>query len=475
MSNLPATWCEITIDQLGRITTGNTPSKSDPRNFGTACPWVKPPDLNPQTPVTDTEEGLSEHGTAFARVLPAGAVLVCCIGSLGKVGLAGVPLATNQQINSIAFDDRLVEARYGFYYCQTLTNWLSKNASATTVSIVNKTTFSKAPFILAPREEQKRIVAEIEKQLTRLDASVAALKRVQANLKRYRASVLKAACEGRLVPTEAELARRGNTRSSVVHKTSKDALPEGWKWATLSELSDIQGGIQKQPSRRPVKNTYPFLRVANVLRGRLDLHEMHSVELFTGELEKLRLQKDDLLIVEGNGSPSQIGRMAIWNGEILNCAHQNHIIRARLTPGALPAYVQAYWNSPRGSSTVLEVASSTSGLYTLSVSKVGRIPIPLPPVSEQARIVEEIDRRLSSVEEIERETDSDLKKAERLRQSILKRAFEGKLVPQDPNDEPAAALLERIRGTAIPGPSPGGPKTRRSNRPPLIAKETANA
>lgn len=300
---------------------------------------------------------------------------------------------------------------------------------------------------IPPLAEQIRISDEIEKQFTRLDAAVAALKRVQSNLKRYRAAVLKAACEGRLVPTEAELARR--KPHSGANKPSSDTIPEGWKWVTLSELSEIQGGIQKQPSRRPVKNTYPFLRVANVLRGRLDLHEMHSVELFNGELEKLKLQKDDLLIVEGNGSPSQIGRMAIWKGEIENCVHQNHIIRARLTPGALPAYVQAYWNSPRGSSTVLEVASSTSGLYTLSVSKVGRIPIPLPPVSEQARIVEEIDRRLSSIEEIECEVDCDLKRAERLRQAILKCAFKGKLVPQDPNDESASVLLERIRGTAI--------------------------
>jgi type I restriction enzyme S subunit len=328
-------------------------------------------------------------------------------------------------------------------------------------------------------------------------------------LKRYRAAVLKAACEGRLVPTEAELAlsegrpyepaatllerilaerrsrwqvrRLSKARASGRDVTKGDltgtynnppeadessllSLPQGWKWATLSQLSEIQGGIQKQPSRRPAKNPYPFLRVANVLRGRLDTDEMHEVELFEGELEKLRLDQGDLLIVEGNGSPSEIGRMAIWKSEIKNCVHQNHIIRARLLGGILPKYVEAFWNSPGGAATVLEVASSTSGLYTLSVSKVGRIPIPLPPSAEQIRIVEEIDRRLSSVEEIGGQVGSDTKRAARLRQAILKQAFEGKLVPQDPTDEAASVLIERIRSKREAAPKASSTASRRRRK-----------
>jgi type I restriction enzyme S subunit len=136
--------------------------------------------------------------------------------------------------------------------------------------------------------------------------------------------------------------------------------------------------------------------------------------------------------------------MAIWDGQISDCVHQNHIIRARLLGGTLPVYASAYWNSPDGSECVFDVASSTSGLYTLSVSKVSRIPIPLPPLAEQQRIVAEVERRLSIIEELEALVNANLKRAERLRQSILKRAFEGKLVPQDPNDEPASVLLDRI-------------------------------
>jgi type I restriction enzyme S subunit len=194
-------------------------------------------------------------------------------------------------------------------------------------------------FLPSSLAEQRRIVGEIEKQFTRLEAGVAVLRRVQANLHRYRAAVLKAACEG------------------------------DWPRKPLADVAEIQGGIQKQPSRRPVKNHYPYLRVANVLRGCLDLSEMSRMELFDDELRKLRLQAGDLLIVEGNGSVSEIGRMAIWKNEVKDCVHQNHIIRARLAKGVLPKFAAIYWNSPDGQRRITEVASSTSGLYTLSGAK----------------------------------------------------------------------------------------------------------
>ena len=336
--------------------------------------------------------------------------------------------------------------------------------------------FADYPIPLPPLVEQRRIVAAIETQFARLDASVAALRRAQANLRRYRASVLKDACEGRLVPAEAVLARsegreyepaavllervlaqrrarwqsqdkrRGKYREpSAPDASALPQLPEGWTWATVEQLAEVQGGIQKQPKRAPADNPYPFLRVANVLRGSLDLQEVHQIELFPGELDKLRLFSGDLLIVEGNGSPSQIGRMAIWKGEIEDCVHQNHIIRARLYNGIVPEYVESYWNSPTGASQVSIVASSTSGLYTLSVSKVSVLPIPLPPLAEQRRIVAEVERRLSVAQQAEATVEASLARAERLRQSILKQAFSGRLVPQDPDDEPASVLLERIR------------------------------
>jgi type I restriction enzyme S subunit len=176
----------------------------------------------------------------------------------------------------------------------------------------------------------------------------------------------------------------------------------------------------------------------------LDLTSIEKMELFGNELNILRLIEGDLLIVEGNGSKSEIGRSALWKEEIQNCVHQNHIIRVRLS-NIIPEYLDFYWNSPGGNQRVRDVAASTSGLYTLSVGKVSRMPVPLPPFSEQERIVSEVEWYLSLINQLEATVEVNLKRAERLRQSILREAFAGRLVPQDPNDEPASNLLERIR------------------------------
>jgi type I restriction enzyme S subunit len=134
------------------------------------------------------------------------------------------------------------------------------------------------------------------------------------------------------------------------------------------------------------------------MRGKLDLSEVHRIELFGDELARLRLESGDLLIVEGNGSPSEIGRLGIWDGSIQDCVHQNHIIRARLRRGILPAYVAAYWNSADGARELLNLASSTSGLYTLSVRKVSGFAIPLAPIEEQGRIVAEIESQFTRLD-----------------------------------------------------------------------------
>ena len=175
-------------------------------------------------------------------------------------------------------------------------------------------------------------------------------------------------------------------------------LPSGWEWVNTGSIAHVQGGIQKQPKRRPVANRFPFLRVANVPRGRLDLNEVHEIELFDGEIDRYRLQPGDLLVVEGNGSPDQIGRAALWHGEIQDCVHQNHLIRVRPTSAILPEYLAYYWNAPRTTEYLRSVASSTSGLYVLTASKVRSVRIPLPSVVEQERIVGAIEEQFSRLD-----------------------------------------------------------------------------
>ncbi len=171
-----------------------------------------------------------------------------------------------------------------------------------------------------------------------------------------------------------------------------------------------------------------YLRVANVYANELKLDNVEMIGIQESELERVLLEKGDLLVVEGNGSVDQIGRVALWNDSISPCVHQNHIIKVRFAEKNIADFVLYWLLSPNGRKEIQRVASSTSGLYTLSLSKVSALPVPLPPLAEQQRIVAEVERRLSVIATLEQTLTANLARADRLRQSILHRAFSGRLV-----------------------------------------------
>lgn len=165
-----------------------------------------------------------------------------------------------------------------------------------------------------------------------------------------------------------------------------------WKKVLLGEISEIQGGLQVTSKRnsRPVE--VPYVRVANVYRNYLDLDEIKKIRLTERELGRTSLEKGDLLVVEGHGNPNEIGRVAMWDGSISPCVHQNHLIRVRLNSRAIPAFIAAALNSPEGRLHLLRSASTTSGLNTISTSDVRTTPVMLPPLEEQRWIVEVLGR-----------------------------------------------------------------------------------
>ena len=330
------------------------------------------------------------------------------------------------------------------------------------------------PFPLPPLTEQHRIVAEIEKQLTRLDASVAALRRAKANLKRYRASVLKDACEGRLVPTEASLARaegreyehagpllqrileerrarwesqekrRGTYKEPASPDTSAlPELPEGWVWATVSAMGEVRLGRQRSPAKAFGPNLRPYLRAANLTWEGLALADVKEMDFDDREFAVYQLAPGDIVLSEASGSVDEVGKPAVWNGEIEGCCFQNTVIRVRPTSG-MTSYLYHHLLGDARSGALGQAARGV-GIHHLGAERMESWPIAIPPIAEQHRIVAEVERRLSGVQQAEATVDASLRRAERLRQSVLKRAFEGKLVPQDPDDEPAAVLLEHIR------------------------------
>ena len=332
------------------------------------------------------------------------------------------------------------------------------------------------PLPLPPLTEQRRIVAEIETQFTRLDASVAALRRARANLKRYRASVFKDACEGRLVATEAELARsegreyepaavllerilaerrarwesqekrRGKYKEpSALDASALPESPEGWAWANLDQLVYVlEGGTAVTATSSPTSRR--VLRSSAVRHGYLDLEDIRFLPDDAIQASDPYIVSGDLLFTRLSGTLDYVGNCAVV-GELAGqkIEFPDRIFRGRCLKLVSPYYIQTCFSTKSLREGLEAKAKSTAGHQRISLSDLREFPIPLPPLAEQQRIVAEVERRLSVVQQTEATVEASLARAERLRQSILKQAFSGKLVPQDPDDEPASVLLERIR------------------------------
>ena len=176
----------------------------------------------------------------------------------------------------------------------------------------------------------------------------------------------------------------------------------------LSDIAAITGGLTKNSRRDKLELRKPYLRVANVFFASIDTTEILDIGLTKEEYEKTLLRNGDLLFVEGNGSPDQIGRVAIWNGEIEDCVHQNHLIKARFDLKRMnPVFAMYYFISERGRNQIKKRAVSTSGLYTLSVSKIADFEIPNPPMELQqqfAAFVTAIDKSKATVQKALDET-----------------------------------------------------------------------
>lgn len=190
--------------------------------------------------------------------------------------------------------------------------------------------------------------------------------------------------------------------------------------AKLSDVASITGGLTKNSNRNKMKLKLPYLRVANVSYAKIDVSEMLEIGLTEDEKAKTLLSYDDLLFVEGNGSPDQIGRVALWRNEITPCVHQNHLIKARFISHLIvPCFALYYFMSQEGRKQIRSKAVSTSGLYTLSVSKISNLLIPTPPLSLQnqfAAFVERVDQQKQTVQQ-------SLEKLELMKKALMQEYF----------------------------------------------------
>jgi type I restriction enzyme, S subunit len=369
---------------------------------------------------------------------------------LAKVTQADIPALLVQRVALVrAHLPSLGRYLYLAFEHHRFRQYLQKGQTGTQVPHVTLRSVADFEIPLPPSAEQERIVAAIEEAFSKLDAGEAALRATRQRLKRLRESVLTAAVTGRLVPQDPtdEPASKllANLGAARCDSDGLPDLPHSWEWARLGAMGDVVGGVTKDAKRQDDADfiEVPYLRVANVQRGFLDLGTVATIRVSVAAAQKLALIDGDVLFNEG-GDRDKLGRGWVWEGQVPDCIHQNHVFRCRLAGGMQPKLV-SWWGNTFGKGWFETHGKQTTNLASLNMTTLKSFPIPVAPVNEQERIVAAVEYQFSFLEACERTVDAGLVRSAAMRRSILKAAFEGRLAAQDPSDEPASVLLERLR------------------------------
>ena len=385
------------------ITSGGAAPQGDKYFINGRYPFVRVVDmgnLQGKKLMSQTRDMINDDGAVKLRLFPKGTILFTKSGAsllLNQRAILNEPMFVVSHIGCLIPNENVI-SDWLYYWMKTVD--FNVYAHATTLPSLKLTTIKGLTIPVPPIPEQERIVARIEELFSQLDAGVETLKKTKAQLAVYRQATI----------TEA-FSAENNTPN-----------------VCLSDIAQIIGGITKGRDLSGMETIeLPYLRVANVQNGYLDLSEIKTILLRVDEKERYLLKPGDVLYTEG-GDRDKLGRGTVWRGEIEDCVHQNHIFKARIDQSkAIPEYV-AFWSmSTPARNYFYQKGKQSVNLASINKTVLSALTLPLPALEKQREIVNRIDFRLSVCDSIEHTVDTALQQAEAMRQSILKQAFEGRL------------------------------------------------
>jgi len=391
-------WTEVPLARLGKVQTGSTPSTQNADFWDGDIPFVTPSDLDSTLPITKTPRTLSLEGSKVGRLLSAGSVLVCCIGSLGKTGLAGTSLVANQQINSIEFDAKKVFSKYGYYACRRLRTSLENMAPATTLAIVSKSKFEQLLIPLPPLPEQRRIAAILDQA---------------EELRTLRKKAL-----GLL----DELTR------SVFLEMFGAMESVDWPMTEIRRLADeTRGAIRTGPFGSQLlheeftSSGVAVLGIDNAVANEFRWSERRYIsEAKYQQLKRYRVYPGDVLIT----IMGTCGRCAIVPEKIPVAINTKHLCCITLDKKkVIPVFLHAYFLLHPIVSKYLGQQAKGAVMDGLNMGIIKGIPLPLPPLPLQ----QEFARRVAAIEALKATHKVALAKLDELFASLQHRAFRGEL------------------------------------------------
>lgn len=409
MNKIPKGWEVKKLGEIFNIVTGKTPSKKIHEYFNGNIPFVKPSDLDLSDYIENSEDTLTQDGFKKAPFIPKNSVLVSCIGNLGKKAILKQNGSCNQQINAILPNSNF-DMKFVFYYIDIIKPWMKQNASATTISILNKSRFEQMPFIYPNLVEQKAIADKLDDSFAKIENAITNLINAKENLKLYKQSVLKSAFNGDLLPSTSPTHWEVKKLGEIISK-EKYSMKRGPFGSALKKEFFVDNGIRVFEQYNPI-NSDPHWKRYFITKEKFK------------ELEAFKASAGDLLI-SCSGTLGKILELP-KNTEIgiINQA----LLKIKLDQKQiLNSFFIHYFNSNKFQNLILEKTIGTAIKNIASVSELKQLEIPLPNLTEQNLIVAEIDRRFAIVDKTLNLIDKSIQNAKNLKQSILKKAFSGEL------------------------------------------------
>ncbi|MEG4343380.1 restriction endonuclease subunit S [Microcoleus sp. A003_D6] len=362
------------------------------------------------------------------------------------------PKVVDSHVTIVRPNQAVIEPRFLFSWIQSpeIQENISSLATGTTNQIeLSRLAIASIQIPIAPLNEQKRIADKLNALLARVDACRERLDRIPSILKRFRQAVLAAATSGQLTEDWRD-----------IHSTNKMA-----RWVSLEDVaSEFSYGSSAKSSP---SGSVPVLRMGNLQEGKLDWQDLVFTS-DTKEIEKYRLLTGDVLFNRTN-SPELVGKTAVYKGE-RPAIYAGYLIRVRCRADLLSDYLNYCLNSPAGRDYCWRVKSDAISQSNINARKLAAFEFELPPVEEQAEIVRRCEALFAFADRLEARYKKARAQVERLTPVLLAKAFRGELVPQDPNDEPASVLLDRIR--AERAAQPPKPKRPQASRKQTMTKMT---
>ena len=323
-------------------------------------------------------------------------ILLSVRAPVGATNLSPADVCIGRGLTAIRPKDN-INLRFLLYYFRFFESQLQQKGTGTTFKAITQDIVKNLDIPVYPIPEQERIVARIEELFSQLDSGVETLKKTKEQLAVYRQAVLKEAF----------------------------ALKCGWSVKKAFEIGEINLGRQRSPQK--ISNNFPtkYIRAANITENGLSLDDLLEMEFTPSERQKYYLKENDILVSEASGSPTQVGKPAIWKNQIKDCCFQNTVIRHRVT-SEHPEYIYWFYKYLYVSGFFSKIVGGV-GINHLGAKNFSNIDIIIAPYDDQLRIVSEIESQLSVCDSIEKTVDVALQQAEAMRQSILKKAFEGRI------------------------------------------------